>query len=41
VDAGSNEAVGRLHLDLGGRPRIVDGGHGSSVDIGAYEYQSD
>jgi predicted outer membrane repeat protein len=39
VDAGNDEAVRHLHHDLGMRPRIVDGGHGLIVDIGAYEYQ--
>jgi hypothetical protein len=38
VDAGSNDAVRHLHRDFGGRPRIVDGGHGAVVDIGAFEY---
>jgi hypothetical protein len=39
VDAGSNEAARRLHRDFGNRPRIIDGGHGTIVDIGAFEYQ--
>jgi hypothetical protein len=39
VDAGSNDAARRLHHDLGMRPRRIDGGHGPTVDIGAYEYR--
>jgi len=39
VDAGSNEAARRLNRDFGKRPRIIDGGHGLVVDIGAMEYR--
>jgi len=39
VDAGSNEAARRLRRDIGNRPRIIDGGHGPIVDIGAFEYR--
>ena len=38
VDAGSNDAAREIHRDLGKRPRVIDGGHGPIVDIGAYEY---
>jgi parallel beta-helix repeat protein len=38
VDAGTNDAVAYLHRDFAGHPRIVDGGHGAVVDIGAFEY---
>jgi hypothetical protein len=41
IDAGSNAAAHRLRRDLGHRPRIIDGGHGLVVDVGAYEYQPD
>jgi len=39
VDAGSNELAAPLRRDLGGRPRIIDGGRGPVVDIGAFEYR--
>jgi hypothetical protein len=38
IDVGSNDAVGNVHRDIRGRPRIIDGGHGLVVDMGAYEY---
>jgi len=38
VDQGDNRAVGNLRRDIRGVPRIFDGGHGSVVDMGAYEY---
>jgi len=40
IDAGSNQPIKHLPRDLRGAPRIVDGGHGPVVDMGAYEYQS-
>jgi len=39
VDAGSNAAVNGIKRDLARNRRVVDGGHGAIVDIGAYEYQ--
>ena len=38
VDQGDNEAIGHLHRDIRGAPRIIDGGHGAVVDMGAFEY---
>jgi hypothetical protein len=38
IDAGTNWAIKGLHKDLGGGKRIIDGGHGHVVDLGAYEY---
>jgi hypothetical protein len=38
VDAGDNDQVQGLHRDLSRKPRIIDGGHGAVVDIGAYEF---
>ena len=38
IDAGSNHPVKHLRRDIRGVPRIVDGGHGLVVDMGAYEY---
>jgi len=40
IDAGDNSAVSGLIYDQRGPgfPRIIDGGHGLLVDIGAYEY---
>lgn len=38
IDAGMNAYATRPNRDLGGRPRIIDGGHGLLVDIGAYEF---
>jgi len=37
VDQGDNSVVGNLRRDIRGAPRIVDGGHGLVVDMGAYE----
>jgi hypothetical protein len=39
IDAGSNGAASGIKRDLQNKPRIVDGGHGDIVDLGAYEYQ--
>jgi hypothetical protein len=41
VDAGSNHRACHLRRDIGKRPRIIDGGHGPLVDIGAFEYRPD
>ena len=41
VDAGDNEDAQGLNRDFGGRPRIIDGGHGLVVDIGAFEFEPD
>lgn len=38
IDAGLNRYAARIGHDLGGRPRILDGGHGLVVDIGAIEF---
>jgi len=38
IDAGGNDAVGNLRRDIRGAPRIVDGGHGQVVDMGAFEH---
>jgi hypothetical protein len=40
IDRGNNDLIGNLHRDLRGAPRILDGGHGALVDMGAYEYRS-
>jgi len=40
IDRGDNALAGNLHRDLRGAPRILDGGHGAIVDMGAYEYRS-
>jgi hypothetical protein len=41
IDAGDNSAPDLPPLDLGGKPRIVDGNGGgiAIIDMGAYEYQ--
>jgi hypothetical protein len=38
IDAGSNHPIRHLRRDIRGVSRIVDGGHGPVVDMGAYEY---
>jgi len=38
IDAGSNDTVKHLRRDIRGVSRVVDGGHGPVVDMGAYEY---
>jgi hypothetical protein len=38
VDAGTNAAAVGLRRDIVGRKRIIDGGHGPIIDIGAVEY---
>jgi nitrous oxidase accessory protein NosD len=38
IDAGDNSQVEGLRRDIRGRLRIIDGGHGDIVDIGAFEY---
>jgi hypothetical protein len=38
IDAGSNGPIKHLRRDILGVPRIIDGGHGPVVDMGAYEY---
>jgi hypothetical protein len=38
IDRGDNDPVGNLRRDIRGVPRIIDGGHGPVVDMGAFEY---
>lgn len=41
IDAGDNAALPSEARDLGGNPRIFDGGSGTAiVDLGAYEYNA-
>lgn len=39
IDVGDNAAVADIKGDRKGKRRVVDGGHGAVVDLGAYEYQ--
>jgi len=34
----ANDAASGLRRDFAGRPRIIDGGHGAIVDMGAFEF---
>jgi hypothetical protein len=38
IDQGDNKVVKQLRRDIRGVPRIVDGGLGPVVDMGAFEY---
>ncbi len=40
IDAGDNSVVGADEHDLAGNPRIMSGGRGMRVDMGAYEHRA-